>query len=130
MTASLQRRTFTGTVAVIGLGAVLAAAAPFAAAQILPDLRKKGELTVGVLVDFPPYGTTNAHQPDGYDADVARLLAKELSLKLNLVPVNGELSKLYRKWLERDLPLGMTFDRGNWHWVELRNGAASAKIRS
>ena len=46
--------------------------------------------TIGMLVDFPPYGTTNAqNQPDGYDADVARLLAKDLGLKLNLVPVTG-----------------------------------------
>ncbi len=90
MTASLQRRTFRGAVAALGLGSVLAVAAPFAAAQTLANLKKKGELTVGVLVDFPPYGTTNANnQPDGYDADVARLLAKDLGLKLNLVPVTG-----------------------------------------
>ena len=43
-----------------------------------------------MLVDFPPYGTTNAsNQPDGYDADVARLLAKDWGVKLNLVPVTG-----------------------------------------
>jgi polar amino acid transport system substrate-binding protein len=41
-------------------------------------------------VDFPPYGTTNAqNQPDGYDADVARLLGKEWGVKVNLVPVTG-----------------------------------------
>lgn len=90
MTASLQRRTFTGTIAALGLGAMFTAAAPFAAAQTIADLRKKGTLTVGLLVDFPPYGTTDAHhQPDGYDADVARLLAKDLGLQLNLIPVTG-----------------------------------------
>jgi polar amino acid transport system substrate-binding protein len=90
MTSSLQRRTFIGTVAALGLGALLTATAPFAAAQTVEELKKKGELTVGLLVDFPPYGTTNAsNQPDGYDADVARLMAKDLGLKLNLVPVTG-----------------------------------------
>jgi polar amino acid transport system substrate-binding protein len=90
MTSSLQRRTFVGTVAALGLGALLTTTAPFAAAQTVDELKKKGELTVGLLVDFPPYGTTNAsNQPDGYDADVARLLAKDLGLKLNLVPVTG-----------------------------------------
>jgi polar amino acid transport system substrate-binding protein len=90
MTSSLQRRTFVGSVAALGLGALLTATAPFAGAQTLDELKKKGELTVGLLVDFPPYGTTNAsNQPDGYDADVARLLAKDLGLKLNLVPVTG-----------------------------------------
>ncbi len=90
MTSSLQRRTFVGTVAALGLGALLTATAPFATAQTVDELKKKGELTVGLLVDFPPYGTTNANnQPDGYDADVARLMAKDLGLKLNLVPVTG-----------------------------------------
>ena len=43
-----------------------------------------------MLVDFPPYGTTNAqNQPDGYDADVAKLLAKEWGVKANIVPVTG-----------------------------------------
>jgi polar amino acid transport system substrate-binding protein len=60
------------------------------AAQSLADLKKKGEITIGMLVDFPPYGTTNAqNQPDGYDADVAKLLAKDLGLKANIVPVTG-----------------------------------------
>ncbi len=32
-----------------------------------------------MLVDFPPFGITNAeNKPDGYDADVARLLAKDM----------------------------------------------------
>ena len=54
------------------------------------SIKKKGELTVGMLVDFPPYGTTNAqNQPDGYDADVAQLLAKEWASRSNLVPVTG-----------------------------------------
>jgi polar amino acid transport system substrate-binding protein len=90
MTLSLHRRAFAGSIAALGLGALLTAAAPFAAAQTVAELKKKGEISIGLLVDFPPYGTTNAqNQPDGYDADVARLLAKDLGLKLNLVPVTG-----------------------------------------
>jgi polar amino acid transport system substrate-binding protein len=90
MTLSMNRRTFAGTVAA-GLGvALLTTAAPFAAAETLSDIKKKGEINVGLLVDFPPYGTTNAqNQPDGYDADVARLLGKDLGVKVNLVPVTG-----------------------------------------
>ncbi len=90
MTSFLQRRSFTGGIAALSLGAVLIAIPLIAAAQTVDDLKKKGELTVGMLVDFPPYGTTNAsNQPDGYDADVARLMARDLGLKLNLVPVTG-----------------------------------------
>ena len=56
----------------------------------MEELKKKGEINVGLLVDFPPYGTTNSqNQPDGYDADVAKLLAKDLGVKVNIVPVTG-----------------------------------------
>ncbi|VVE54990.1 L-cystine-binding protein FliY [Pandoraea pneumonica] len=59
-------------------------------AQTVADIKKKGTINVGMLVDFPPYGTTNAqNQPDGYDADVAKLLAKDLGVKVNIVPVTG-----------------------------------------
>ncbi len=75
---------------VMGAAVALGGVSIGAGAQNIADIRKKGELTVGMLVDFPPYGTTNAqNQPDGYDADVARLLAKDLGVKLNLVPVTG-----------------------------------------
>lgn len=78
------------TAMALGLGAALSTLAPFAFAQSVADLKKKGELTIGMLVDFPPYGTTDAkNQPDGYDADVAKLLAKELGVKANIVPVTG-----------------------------------------
>ena len=94
MIKPMQRRAFTGTalasVLSLGLAATLSAWAPSASAQTVADIKKKGELTVGMLVDFPPYGTMNSsNQPDGYDADVARLLAKDLGVKLNLVPVTG-----------------------------------------
>ncbi len=81
------RRT---ALAALGLGAALTAFAPFASAQSVADIKKKGEITIGMLVDFPPYGTTNAkNEPDGYDADVAKLLAKDLGVKANIVPVTG-----------------------------------------
>ncbi|CAM5195541.1 2-dehydro-3-deoxygluconokinase [Castellaniella defragrans] len=38
-----------------------------------------------MLVDFPPYGIVDAHnQPDGYDADVAKVLATDLGVKLKI----------------------------------------------
>jgi polar amino acid transport system substrate-binding protein len=87
MTRSITRRT---AVAVLGLGAALTAFAPLAFAQSLEDFKKKGEITIGMLIDFPPYGTTDAqNQPDGYDADVAKLLAKDWGVKANIVPVTG-----------------------------------------
>jgi polar amino acid transport system substrate-binding protein len=82
-----SRRTF---VAGLTLCATLMGLAAPAGAQTLDEIKKKGVLTVGMLIDFAPYGTVDAsNQPDGYDADVAKLLAKEWGVKLNLVPVTG-----------------------------------------
>lgn len=83
---SLSRRLF----AAFGVAAALSLVAAPAISQTPAALKKKGEINVGLLVDFPPYGTTNAqNQPDGYDADVARLLGKDWGVKVNLVPVTG-----------------------------------------
>ncbi len=90
MTHFTSRRTVTGALVALGLGAGLTTFAPVALAQSMADIKQKGEITIGMLVDFPPYGITNAqNQPDGYDADVAKLLAKDWGVKLNLVPVTG-----------------------------------------
>lgn len=85
-----SRRHLLATSAALACACLLAAFAPRAAAQTAEEIKKKGSITVGLLVDFPPYGTVDSsNQPDGYDADVARLLAKDLGVKLNLVPVTG-----------------------------------------
>jgi len=82
--------TRRAAIVALGLGAALTVFAPLASAQTVADIKKKGEITIGMLVDFPPYGTTNAqNQPDGYDADVAKLLAKDWGVKANIVPVTG-----------------------------------------
>jgi polar amino acid transport system substrate-binding protein len=80
-----------------GLGMVAAAGLATAAFGIsvadaaTPDeIKKNGTLRVGVLVDYPPFGGTDANQkPAGYDADVAALMAKALGVKLELIPVTG-----------------------------------------
>jgi polar amino acid transport system substrate-binding protein len=81
---------FTKGLAILaGLGLMLAGTMT-AAADALQDIQSRGTIKVGMLVDFPPYGLMNEqNQPDGYDADVAKLLAKDLGLKLQLVPVTG-----------------------------------------
>jgi polar amino acid transport system substrate-binding protein len=75
------------------LWAICAALAfgPLAAgAETIDQVKEKGVLTVGMLVDFPPYGILNTdNKPDGYDADVAAVLAHDLGVKLNIVPVTG-----------------------------------------
>src|SRR3546814_9366599 len=60
------------------------------AESYLDKIKANGVIKVGIIIDFPPYGTTDVHnKPDGYDADVAKLLAQHLGVKLDLVPVTG-----------------------------------------
>ena len=72
------------------LGVITGTVSTAATADVLQDIQSRGTLKVGMLVDFPPYGLMNEqNQPDGYDADVAKLLAKDMGIKLQLVPVTG-----------------------------------------
>lgn len=90
MTQSPSRRRLTIAAGLTLAATLFAAVAPVAQAQTLDEIKKKGVLNVGMLIDFAPYGTVDSsNQPDGYDADVAKLLAKEWGVKLNLVPVTG-----------------------------------------
>ena len=69
----------------------LAAACLGPATAATPDeIKARGKLMVGLLTDYPPFGGTDAQQqPAGYDADVARLMAKSLGVQAELVPVTG-----------------------------------------
>lgn len=70
--------------------ALLAGFVSPAAAQTVDAIKAAGTVKVGMLVDFPPFGIMDAsNNPDGYDADVAKLLAKELGVEVTIVPVTG-----------------------------------------
>lgn len=85
---SISRRTF-GVLVSVGLAAAALSPAP-ASAATPEEIKARGKLIVGVLTDYPPFGGTDAEQqPAGYDADVAKLLAKSLGVQLELVPVTG-----------------------------------------
>jgi polar amino acid transport system substrate-binding protein len=77
--------------AALGLtGLVAAAFTRSAAAQSVDDVLSKKKVQVGILVDLPPFGVVNAkNEYEGYDIDVARLMAKYLGVECELVPVTG-----------------------------------------
>lgn len=82
-----NRRQFTLSAAMLAVSAMLPIAV---SAQSVEDIKKKGKLVVGMLVDFPPFGIlNNKNLADGYDADVAKLLGKELGVPVEIVPVTG-----------------------------------------
>jgi polar amino acid transport system substrate-binding protein len=64
-----------------------AALAP-AHATALDDILKSKVLRVAVPQDFPPFGSVGPDmKPAGYDIDMARLVARELGVAVELVPV-------------------------------------------
>ena len=61
-----------------------------ATAQTPEEIQERGQVNIGMLVDFPPFGIIDEQgNPAGYDADVARLLAEDLGVEVNLIPVTG-----------------------------------------
>lgn len=82
----VSRRTFA-------LGAValaLAGTALTAAADTLKDIQARKKLLVAVDLSVPPYGMTDAKmEAQGADVDVARALAKDLGVPLEIVQVSG-----------------------------------------
>jgi polar amino acid transport system substrate-binding protein len=82
----VTRRTFA-------LGAValaLAGTAFAASADTLKDIHARKKLLVAIDLSVPPYGTTDANmQPAGADVDVARALAKDLGVAMDIVQVSG-----------------------------------------
>lgn len=79
----------------INLAALAVAAsvlmAPAAAyADKFQDIMNAGKIRVGILLDVPPWGMNDAeNKPTGLDVEVAELLASELSVDLEIVPVTG-----------------------------------------
>jgi polar amino acid transport system substrate-binding protein len=74
--------------------ALLAAGTLFAqsaAAQTVDDIIKKGTVQIAVDPTSAPFGVTGTDgQPDGFDVDVAKLVAKYLGVKLELVSVTSQ----------------------------------------
>ena len=73
-----------------GMALVAGIAVSPAMAQTPEEIKARGSINIGMLVDFPPFGILDVQgKPDGYDADVAKLLAEDLGVTANIVPVTG-----------------------------------------
>ena len=82
-------RVLRGLIAACALWLALATTGP-AIAQTVDEILSRGTIKIGVLTDLPPYGIlSDKQEPDGYDAEVARLLAKYLGVKVELVQLTS-----------------------------------------
>jgi polar amino acid transport system substrate-binding protein len=80
---------FRSILAGIAFG-VTALAATVSHADALDDIIKNKTLRVAVPQDFPPFGSVGADlKPVGYDIDVAKLIARDLGVTLEIVPVSS-----------------------------------------
>jgi polar amino acid transport system substrate-binding protein len=109
---NLLRRTWLAAM----VAAPVLALSPLAAhADALDTVTKSGTLRVAVPEDYPPFGAVGADmKPQGYDIDMAAVLAKSMGVKLELVPVNSANRIPYLSTNKVDLvisSLGKTPDR-------------------
>lgn len=81
--------------------AALAAIGTFSpAAADLSDILSSGTIKIAVPENFPPFGALGASgEHEGYDVDVAKLIAADLGVELEIVPV---ASKQRIPYLETD----------------------------
>lgn len=85
MFGRLPRRLFAA--AALGALTLLPLAAK---AQTTDEIVKKGVVTIGVLTGIPPYtAVDSAGNPDGFLVDLARDVAADMNIKLNIVPVTN-----------------------------------------
>lgn len=85
----MNRRTLLRILSTSALALGVLASVP-AHADALDSIKKAGVLRVAVPQDFPPFGTVGADmKPQGYDIDMAALLAKGMGVKLDLIPVSS-----------------------------------------
>jgi len=87
--ASIFRPALVAAAALIGVSLCFGASA--ARADGLDDITKAGVLKIGVFGDFPPFSSVSTDMSlQGYDVDVAHLLADALKVKVSLVTVTGQ----------------------------------------
>ncbi len=75
-----------------------------ARADTLEEIMKRGTIRIAVPQDFPPFGSVSkAMKPEGYDVDMAALIAKDLGVKLEVVPVSSANRIPYLQTKKADL---------------------------
>lgn len=59
-------------------------------ADRLEEIITKGIVRIGVPLDVPPFGSQNVNrEPEGFDVDMATMVAKALGVKLELTQITG-----------------------------------------
>ena len=79
-----------GLISLLSVSAMMSTIAPAMADQF-DDILKAGTIKIGVPENFPPFGSVGKDfKHEGYDVDVAALIAEDLGVKLELVPITSK----------------------------------------
>ena len=74
-----------------GLVAAALMALPLPAMADLADILESGTVKIAIPESFPPFGALGpSGEYEGYDVDVAKLIAEDLGVELELVPVTSK----------------------------------------
>lgn len=86
----MKRRSFLFAVMAATLAFSAGAGLSPARADALADIKERGALRVAVPQDFPPFGSVGTDMTaQGYDIDMAGLIAEKMGVELQLVPVTS-----------------------------------------
>ncbi len=81
---------FRGAVSATALGC-LTLVPGSALADQLQEILDRGTVTIGVPENFPPFGSVGeSFEHEGYDVDVAKLIAEDLGVELELKPITSK----------------------------------------
>ena len=116
---------FLKSIAAALMATALMSSAAFA--QTIEAIQKRGKIVVGMDQTIPPYGLTDAkREPAGYDADVARAIAKGLGVQVEFVQVAGptRIPALLTNQVDIVVAtLGMSPERANQVWFSMPYGS-------
>jgi len=86
----MNRKAFFAGMIVALILMVPVTTSTMAFADTLADVAARGTIRVAVPQDFPPFGSVGTDMaPQGYDIDMANLIAGKLGVKAELVPVTS-----------------------------------------
>ncbi|WP_011583286.1 MULTISPECIES: transporter substrate-binding domain-containing protein [Chelativorans] len=123
--------------------AALVGSAPLAAAQTLEAIESRGKVLIAIDTAVPPYGMLDENmQPVGYDVDMAKMIAQDLGVELEIVPVTGPNRIAYLESNRADMVIstfGVTPERAktvnftipygaNQIWIFGQKGEAASSI--
>lgn len=122
-------RNIMKVLAVAGLAIGVAGAAH---ADKFADVLSKGVIRIGIPADLPPFGFQSAsREPEGFDIDLANMLAKALGVKAELVPLTGANRIPYLLTDKVDITvslMGLTPQRAKQVWFSAPYASTSLAV--